>query len=257
MVPLRIAVALLALGAFAALILTADRSPADPNARLVRSLWILLIPLAATATGLLRGAPWSRWLGISMGLAVLPWAMAIALEPLIPGRWRAVLSLAASAALLASLTGGAMFERFEGRSNRVDWAAPGMRLIRWTIICNGAAALALYLFVTAYDYRVDAYLAVAAALLIALLVGLALLARGRTVGLLLVGLFCLLFVPAGVFFLASEASSSGEAVLFGVAFLPGIAMAWASLVTFGPRLLRMLGASDGDRVRSGGPPASR
>jgi hypothetical protein len=40
-------------------------------------------------------------------------------------------------------------------------------------------------------------------------------------------------VPAGWYFVWREAGSLGEAVLFGVVFLPGVLTAWASLIAFG------------------------
>ena len=71
------------------------------------------------------------------------------------------------------------------------------------------------------------------ALLAALLVGVLLLARQKTVGLLLVVLSCMLFVPAGTFFVWKEASHTGEVYLFAAAFLPGIIAGWACLFAFG------------------------
>ena len=84
-----------------------------------------------------------------------------------------------------------------------------MTLVRWTIVFNIASVLALYAFVAAYDYRIDWHLAIPASLLIGLLVGVILLAHQRTIGLLLIALCCVCFVPAARrWWTSSRATSS-------------------------------------------------
>ena len=69
--------------------------------------------------------------------------------------------------------------------------------------------------------------------ILAVLLGVLLLARRKTIGLLLVAGCCLAFVPAGGYFVWREAQYVGEAMLFAVAFAPGILTGWACLLVFG------------------------
>jgi hypothetical protein len=117
-----------------------------------------------------------------------------------------------------------------------------MGLVRWTIILNMASALGLFLFVVVYRYAIGWHVAIPAVLLAGLVAGVLLLARQKTVGLLLVALSCILFVPAGTFFVWQEASHTGEVYLFAAAFLPGIIAGWACLFAFGRPMWRALRA---------------
>jgi hypothetical protein len=172
-------------------------------------------------------------MALAAGIAVLPWATALTLGPDygMPVT-RPTIALIASLLLIASVTGKVMFEGYEGRAHTVDWNGRRMSLVRWTIICNLASALALYLFVGAYDYSIKWHLTVMAALLLGLVVGVLLLAHQRTIGLLLVALCCVCFVPVGVDFVWTEATYAGEAILFAAVFAPGIITGWASLFVF-------------------------
>ena len=114
--------------------------------------------------------------------------------------------------------------------------------MRWTIILNMASVLGLWLFVVVYRYAIEWHVAIPAVLLAGLAVGVLLLARQMTAGLLLVAVSCILFVPAGAFFLWKEASHTGEIYLFAAAFLPGIIAGWACLVAFGGPIWRALRA---------------
>jgi hypothetical protein len=233
---LRKLIAVAGLAVLGALILAAgwgDGALGD-SSRLTRALVPLLVPLAVTVLAVVRESPWGRWLGLAAGIVVLPWAAAFLVAPSVGTPIvRPAVALAAAAALLVSLSGRAMFERYEGRATGVDWRGPRMTLVRWTVICNLASVLALYGFTAAYEPRVAWRLAIPGALLLGLLPGLLLLARQRTAGLLLVAISCVGFVPAGWYFVWREAGSLGEAVLFGVVFLPGVLTAWASLIAFG------------------------
>jgi hypothetical protein len=242
MIQVRKAVAVLALAALGVLILRLD--PRDPGGSLDRTgaaVWVLLAPLLITMAGLLRERYWSRWLALAAGIAVLPWAFVLVVAPgfgmdMCPQQ----MALGASALLLLSLVGRTMFERYEGRADQADWAGRRMTLVRWTIICNVASVLALYLFVAAYDYRAEWHLLVPALLLVVLLLGLLMLAHQRTAGILLVALCCVLLLPAGAYFVATEARTSGEGILFAAIFLPGILTGWATLLVFGKPMLRYL-----------------
>ena len=78
------------------------------------------------------------------------------------------IALLASLALLVSLSGRAMFERYEGNA-ATDWSGPRMGLVRWTIILNMASALGLFLFVVVYRYAIGWHVAIPAVLLAGLL----------------------------------------------------------------------------------------
>lgn len=235
-------IGLAALATLGGLIITSSPSGPAGDDRVLTALWLLLVPLAVTIGGLAGEAFWSRWLALAAGVAVLPWAVALAVTPAyghsaLP---RALL-LASSLLLLVSLTGRSMFARYEGRVRGSAWSGRLMGLVRWTIICNLASVLALYLFVVAYDYEIAWQFTILASLLGGLMAGVLLLAKGRTVGMLLVALCSACFVPVGSLFIWQEATYAGEAVLFAAIFLPGVVTAWASLVAFGRPIWRFLG----------------
>lgn len=152
------------------------------------------------------------------------------------------MAVGASLVLLLSLSGRGMYERYEGGSKSVDWSGPRMTLVRWTIICNLASVLAFYLFVVAYDYRIEWHILIPASLLLGLILGVLLLARQKTLGVLLIAICCGCFVPAGGYFVWKEASYAGEAILFGAVFLPSVFTGWASLFAFGKPMWRYLRA---------------
>ncbi len=238
---IRKALALAALVTLGGLIVLSDvTNAAGGQDRWVASFWGFLPLLLVTMVGIVIGGAWARWLGIAGGIAVLPWAVALLLRPYGLSTVRPAIALAAALILIASLAGRSMFEAFEGRATRVDWRGRGMSLIRWTIICNLASILALYLFVVAVQYRIAWHLAIPAATLVGLVTGVLLLAYQKTGGLLLVALCCLAFVPAGAYFVHHEARSHEEAVLFAVVFLPGVRLGWASLLRFGRPIVRYL-----------------
>lgn len=242
MIGLRKTLAIVALIVLGGLILTTNpKAPHGGYERLAVAMWVLLVPLMITIVGILREAYWGRWLALAAGVAVLPWAAAILIGPrygmpLLP----AALAAGASLLLLSTLTGRRMFERYEARARAADWSARRMALVRWTIVFNIASVLGLYLFVAAYEYRIDWHLVIPASLLIGLLIGVASLMHQRTFGLLLVALCCVCFVPAGAYFVWQEASDAGEAVLFAVIFLPGVVSGWATLLAFSRAIWRYL-----------------
>jgi hypothetical protein len=240
MIKLRQWMAVAALTMLAVLIVTASRSGIAGNTdRLVLALRVLLVPLVITMGGVLASRAWGRWAALAAGLAVLPWSTAFVLtaDPMIP-LTPPVLALTASLALLGSLSGRAMVDHFEGETHLMALPSPLGRVVRWTVIGNVAAAIVLYFFVAAYEYRVSWRMAIPGLLLLGLVVGVLLLARGRTLGLVLVGGSCVLFVPAGGYFVWTEAASIAEAMLFIVAVLPGVVMGWVSVVVFGKPLWR-------------------
>ena len=238
----RQAIAILALLSLGGIIVTLERGAYGVDPRLAGTIRLLLIPLGLTIIGLPLEKVWSRWLGLAGAIAVLPWALVLTFGlPRGAPLMQQTIALAASLLLLGSLSGRAMFERYEGKS-ATDWHGPRMGLLRWTIILNMASALGLFLFVGMYQYAVEWHVAIPAALLASLVLGVLLLAKQKTAGLLLVALSCILFVPAGTFFVWKEASYTGEIYLFAAAFLPGIAAGWACLFVFAGPLWRALRA---------------
>ncbi len=214
------------------------------NERLGIAFLLLLLPLAWALVALALRRPAGRWLGLAVGLAVLPWAAAFTLGPSYGApTWPGRAALAASLTLILSLTGRPMFEAFEGRGS-VDWSGFRMGLLRWTLVFNTASAFSLYLFVMAYDADLGGFVAVGAWLLLGLVLGVWLLAHQKTIGLLVLAGCCLAFLPLGLLFMRREADSAGEAWLLVAIFLPGLLMGWASLIAFVRPMLKFL-RSDG------------
>jgi hypothetical protein len=237
---LRKVLAILALVALGGLIVTLERGAYGVDPRLVFATRLLLVPLGVTIAGLALGRYWSRWLALAGAFAVLPWAVVLTFGlPSGAPLGQQTIALVASFVLLASLLGRTMFDHCEGRSGR-DWSGPRMGLVRWTIILNIASALGLFLFVAVYRYAIEWHVVIPAVLLAGLLAGVLLLARQKTLGLLLVAVCSVLFVPAGTFFVWKEASHTGEVYVFAAAFVPGIAAGWACLFAFGKPLWQAL-----------------
>ncbi len=233
MILIRKTVAIGALLALGGLIVTLDRGAYGVNPGLVVATKLLLVPLGAAIIGLAAEQYWGRWLGLAAAVAVLPWALYLTfgLPPGVP-LMQQTIALVASVLLLVTLSGRVMFERYEGRA-ATDWSGLRMGLVRWTLILNLASAVGLFVFVSVYRYRVEWHVAVPAVLLIGLVVGVLLLARQKTMGLLLVALSCVFFIPAGVFFVWKESSWAGGAHIFAASFVPGVLAGWACLIAFG------------------------
>jgi len=240
MILIRKAVALLSLAALGGLIVTLERGYYGVDPRFVLVAYLLLLPLALTMVGLVLGRVWGRWLALAGAIAVLPWALVLTfgLPKGVPLTQQTI-ALVASLLLLLSMSGRSMFEHCEGRS-KMDWSGRRMDLVRWTVILNIASAIGLFLFVAVYRYAIEWHVVIPGVLLLGLVVGVSLLALQKTVGLLLVGLSCVLFVPAGSFFVWKEASYTGEVYLFAAVFLPGVVAGWACLFAFGKPIWRAL-----------------
>jgi hypothetical protein len=238
-VRLTVAFVALAAGGLAVLVPGANEPPITigPGAP---ALWLLLVPVILIVPGLALRRPGGRWLGLAVAVAALPWAAVFALSagPGVPVV-RGAIALSASLVLIWALTGRTMFEAFEGHT-KLDWRGRRMGLIRWTIICNLAAALTLYLFVIAYRFTFAWHLAVFGGLLLGMLGGVLLLARQMTVGLLLVWFCSIALVPAGAWFVAVEADSAAEGALLAVTLLPGLVTGWTTMFVFGKPIWRFL-----------------
>lgn len=247
MTRLRSALAVLALATLGALtLLLAPRAGGGPpgSERLGIAILLMLLPLVWALVGLVLRRPSGRWLGLAVGIGVLPWATAFTLGPSYGApTWPALVALAASLVLLVTLTGRPMFEAYEGHQE-VDWSGFRMGLLRWTLVFNAASAFSLYLFVMAYDADLGGFVAVGAWLLLGLVLGVWLLAHQKTFGLLVLACCCVAFLPLGTLFLSREAHSPAEAWLLVAVFLPGVLMGWASLVAFGRPMLRFVRSGD-------------
>jgi hypothetical protein len=240
MIQLRKLIAVGALLALAGLIWTLERGSYGVNPRLVIATRVLLIPLGATIIGLVLEKYWGRWLALAAAVVVLPWAIVLTFGlPSGAPLGQQTIALVASGLLLVTLTGRAMFERYEARA-ATDWSGPRMGLVRWTIILNIASAVALSLFVAVYRYTIEWHVAFPAVLIVALLVGVLLLARQKTLGLVLVALSCVLFVPAAVFFVWMESSYAAGVRIFAMSFIPGVVAGWVCLFAFGRPVWRAL-----------------
>ena len=240
MIQLRKSTAVLALLALGALMATLDRGSYGVNPRLLLAIRVLLVPLGATIVGLILEKYWGRWLGLATAVVVLPWAIFLTFG-LPPGApvWQQTIALAGASLLLITLPGRVMFEHYEGRTS-TDWSGAHMGLVRWTVVLNLAFAVGLFIFVVVFSEGFEWHVSIPAVLLVSLLAGALLLARQKTIGLLLVALSCILFIPAAIFFVREESSWGGGAFIFGIGFLPGVIAGWVCLVVFGKPLWRAL-----------------
>ena len=222
------------------LVLSVPFSSADMG-RFEIAMLLLSVPILATSVGLSLGRTWARWLALGAGLAILPWASVLVATPHLDRGPPAVL-LGVSIGLLALLGGRTMAAAFSGPAGRETRRCGRETLLGWTIISNIASMLVLYLFVAAYDFDAPWQAALTGALLVGLLAGVVGLAREKTVGILAIGAFCALLVPALASFIASEASYTGEAVLLAAAFLPGVGSALVCFAVFARPMWRVFRA---------------
>ncbi len=240
MIRLRKVLAVVALLALGGLIVTLERGAYGVNPRLVVATRVLLFPLGITIIGLALDRYWGRWLALAAAVVVLPWALVLTFGlPAGAPLMQQGIALAAAVLLFVTLLGRDMFERYEGQAP-TDWSGPRMGLVRWTVILNIAAGVALFVFLSVYQYRIEWYAVIPAILLVGLVAGVLLLARQKTAGLLLVALSCVLFVPAAVLFVWEESSYAGGVRIFAMSLLPGILAGWACLLSFGRPVWRAL-----------------
>jgi hypothetical protein len=235
-------VAVLALLALAGLAVTApSRGPVGAYREENLAMWAGLAPLAVAIVAVLLSRPWGRWLALATAVAVLPWAGALTFgETYGAPTTRPAIARGSAARVLLSLTGRTAYRGFEGSARNIDWSGRRMTLVRWTLILNLASGFGLFLFAVFYQPRVAWHALIPGTLFIGTLAGVLLLARQRTAGLLMVALCCLLLVPAGGYFVAREASYTGEAVLFWTIFAPGVLVGFATLTAFARPMARAL-----------------
>ncbi|MDH3732814.1 MAG: hypothetical protein OEU54_04735 [Gemmatimonadota bacterium] len=239
MIHIRKVAAVLALLSLGGLIVTTVETGLSGPDRFASAMRLLLVPIVLTAIGLIREVAWARWVALGAAVAVLPWSGVLVATPQIAVGAPEV-ALTASITLLVALSGRSMAERFEGATARSDLSPRRVALLGWTVACNVASILVLYLFVSAYDYRVGWHVAVTGGLMLGLIVSVVALTRGKTAGILGVAVSCLLLVPVGAAFIAEEAAHTGEAMLLVGAFLPGIITAAACVSVFGGPMWKIL-----------------
>ena len=200
---------------------------------LAQALYPLAIVLGFGVVGVIRGRLWGRWLALSAAVAVLPWAAVFVLaSPVGYPPVRAWVTLGAVALLVASLTGRGAFAAFEGRVADAPWTGRRMSVVRWAVITNLAAAANLYVFAVAYRPAAAWHAAIPGALALALVCGAWLVARRRTLGLLVLAMGCVFQPPAIAFFLARQPVTSEERLLLIALLLPAWLIATATLVAF-------------------------
>jgi hypothetical protein len=214
----------------------------------------LLVVAAALVVGtvaLARGAWWGRIVPIAWSTSVAVLSV-VALTRNLYGFG----GLLAGAILLrACLAGKAMFARHEGQAPpELDWTRPGMRLVRAAVTANLGAFLGGVTYAMAMFYEPPPVpccfgpchhhhfptvpFCVCLAMSASMLVGVVLLARQRTAGLLLAAVSALA-VPV---VLISSRHVLGEwALIFG----PGIVCGWLVLGRFLPAMARFLRGSPG------------
>jgi hypothetical protein len=145
-----------------------------------------------------------------------------------------------------------MFARYEGQAPPAfDWTRPGMGLVRAALIANLCAFLgsvtlapAIFQFIRfrAHSHlsALDPALPLMACLVVTavMLVALVLVARQRTVGLLLLAVSA---VGVPLLFIANGAiDDTLAALIFLALFGPGIVCGWLALGRFVPGMVRLL-----------------
>jgi hypothetical protein len=162
-----------------------------------------------------------------------------------------LIPIAWAAALLACLRGPAFLALYEERQAGVEWRSRGMRALWWAIVLNGATLVNVStLLIDAWwepmgcfgpipsinHYAPTYWPSVALAGL--LLVGLGLLARQRTAGLLLTGIVSVVFPVVLMTYLRSfSAAKPAQELLPAV---PGLLAAWLAVGFWAKPMFRLL-----------------
>jgi hypothetical protein len=193
--------------------------------------------------GLAQGAWWGRIVPLAWSVGVA----AVSTLALVLGRrpqaWQVWLALAGALVLIACLSGKEMFAHYEGKAPPpLDWTRPGMRLVRTAMVANVYAflvAVAIVPVLTTIDGCVllrPQQAAACLAMMAILVVGLVLLARQRTAGLLLVAV-SVMGLPL---MLMAWRGALEEVLILSVAIAPGIVCGWLALGRFVPGMVRLL-----------------
>jgi hypothetical protein len=243
------AVLLMAGSAVGLLVLFLWRGPALASSGLL----VVAAALVLGTVGLARGAWWGRMVPIAWSTSVAVLSV-VALTRNVSG----FDGLLAGAILLrVCVAGNAMFARHEGQAPPgLDWTRPGMRLVRAAVTANlgaflGGVTYSLAMFdepvpratccwgpCPHYHFPTVPF-CVCLAMSALMLVGVVLLARQRTAGLLPAAVSAVV-VP--VVLIANHHVLGGEwALIFG----PGIVCGWLALGRFLPAMARFLRRSPG------------
>jgi len=241
-----VAVALMAGSAGRLVALISGSRFGTDEAGLVAVAVVLVVGTVALAIG----AWWARLLALAWGGSAAIMA-GVALASDVPSM---LPYLVGALVLLGCLAGKAMFDRYEGTAPPpIDWTQPGMGVVRAAVVTNlcgflgGVAfAPALFAFQSGRGYLHQpthspdptALLAIGLTLAATMLVGVVLLAKQRTAGLLVVvlaavGLPLALISNPG-------ALDGGAAPVFAGLFGPGILCGWIALGRYLPRMIRFL-----------------
>jgi hypothetical protein len=246
-----VAVLLMTGSAVGLLVLFLWRGPALATSGLL----VVAAALVVGTVGLARGAWWGRMVPIawSTSVAVLS-LVALALTRNV-SRFDGL--LAGAILLRVCVAGNAMFARHEGHAPpALDWTRPGMRLVRAAVTANlgaflGGVTHALTMFdeparrapccwgpCRHYHFPTVPF-CVCLAMSALMLVGVVLLARQRTAGLLPAAVSA---VGVPVVLIANHSVLGSEwALIFG----PGIVCGWLVLGRFLPAMARFLRRSPG------------
>jgi hypothetical protein len=213
----------------------------------------IYVALALAATvGLVRRWWWARMLSVSLALGVLFRAGEEAVS------WRIhileLIQFAWAGAVVACLRGPDFLELYEGqRPADVDWRTRGMWALWWAIVLNGVTLVnASILLIGAWqelhgcfgplpniDHNAPTYWP-AVVLAGLLLVGLGLVARQRTAGLLLTGVVSVAFPIVLLVYLRSfgKVGQWNEGLLAPA--LPGLVAVWVALAFWVRPMFRLL-----------------
>ena len=227
----RTAIAILTLcGTAAAVAILECSSTSRPN-------WLAVVIVAALlvvpAGGLALRRWWGRWLGLAAGVTGTLYAVLLSIRH----SDGAMMAFAIPGPLLlASLTGRAMFDRFDRPAGISDDYRT--RVVRWAVITNVASLVTLTLLSYATYQMRGFYERVSNDLVIfatapVVIVGVLLLARGKTAG--------LIAAVAGIVtqVLMLLTWHQGRATLF-VLLGPGLLLAGASVIVYAAPIWRFL-----------------
>jgi hypothetical protein len=201
-----------------------------------------MVFISVTVLGLVTGRWWGRWLGLAMGVFCCLFVSIEIVSEFGEGFVRPKQILAAigmgsiGPLLLACLSGRTMFERYDQPAGHARGARPA--LARWAAITNVSSLVTLGLvssvMLDPHGPEVT-YWKPALACLLLILAGVVLLARGKTVGLLLA--FVGALAEVGV--LASVERSSDRPII-ATLLAPGFVFSVAAAVAYAAPMWRFL-----------------
>jgi hypothetical protein len=208
----------------------------------LKGLWAVFAVVVVGTVGFAQGAWWGRMVPFAWSASVsLVTVMAV-----VSGADLAGWFLAGGLLLMGCVAGRQMFERYEGQAPApLDWRQPGMGLVRIALVANLHAFLVAVTIVPMLRFTqscifegfdTSPLMAVCLAMTAILLVGVVLLARQRTAGLLLVAVSAV-----GLPLVLLTRRSHGESpLILALLLAPGILCGWLALGRFLPGMVRLL-----------------